>query len=175
MGGAFTVVLGSLAHPLELFLEFLQFFIGKILEIDELIARVFDCSNQFVQFQMNCFGIAVLRVLNQKHHQEGDNGRGGIYDQLPSIGEMKRRAGEDPNEDDEHLPAKGPGAAKHDGRMACENSERVTDNAKEIAFSLVFLKFLGRFVHRATLTYAPEFPIARMKRAGRFLSFTWQD
>jgi hypothetical protein len=59
--------------------------------------------------------------------------------------------------------------------MARENSERITDNAKEIAFSLVFLKFLGHFVHWATLTFAPEFPIARTKRAGRFLSFTWQD
>lgn len=120
---------------------------------------------------MHCFGVTILGVLNQKYHEEGDDCRGGVYDQLPSVGEMKRRAGEDPNEDDEHRPAKGPGTAKHGGRMARENSERITDNAKEIAFSLVFLKFFGRFVHRATLTFAPEFPIARTKRAGRFSVF----
>jgi hypothetical protein len=39
----------------------------------------------------------------------------------------------------------------------------------------VFLNFLVRFVHRTPLTFAPEFPIARTKRAGRFLSSAWQD
>ena len=173
--GTRSVVFCFFSESLKLFFEFLELFIGEIFKIDKVISRTFKRADHLVQFEMHGFGVTILSVLNQEYHQEGDNGRGGIYDQLPSIGEMKRRAGEDPNEDDEHRPAKGPGAAKHDGRMACENSERVTDNAKEIAFSLVFLKFLGRFVHRATLTYAPEFPIARTKRAGRFLSFTWQD
>jgi len=75
-----------------LFLELFQLLVGKILEIDELIARVFDCSNQFVQFQVNCFGVTILGVLNQKYHQECDNGGSCVDDQLPGIGEMKSGA-----------------------------------------------------------------------------------
>src|SRR5438552_1145800 len=67
------VVLGSLAHAPELCFELLKLLIGKVLEIDEFIARVFDRANEFVQFQMNCFCIAVLRVLNQKDHEKGDD------------------------------------------------------------------------------------------------------
>ena len=89
---------------------------------------------------------------------------------------MKGGTGEDPNEDDEHSPAKGPGTAKHDGRMARENTECVAYDAKEIAFLFAVAPLLDLgFVHKATLTFAPEFPIARTKRASRFLSSAWQD
>ena len=97
-GRACFVILGLRACASKLFLEFLQLFVGKILEIDEFIACVFDCSNQFVQFQMNRFGVAVLRVLNQKYHQERDNGRGGVDDQLPRVGKMKSGTCNQPDE-----------------------------------------------------------------------------
>src|SRR2546429_207503 len=58
---------------------------------------------------MHRFGVTILGVLNQKYHEEGDDCRRGVYDQLPSVREMKCRASEDPDEDDEHRPAKGPG------------------------------------------------------------------
>jgi hypothetical protein len=69
---------------------------------------------------------------------------------------MKSGASEDPDEDDEHSPAKGPGAAKHGGRMACENSERITDEAKEIALLFVFFSFFDlSLLHSLTLTSHP--------------------
>lgn len=92
---------------------------------------------------MNCFGVAVLRVLNQEHHQERDNGRSSVDDQLPRIGEMKCGASYEPNKDDQHSSSKCPGAAEYDGGTTRENSERVTDDAKEITFLLVFLRFFG--------------------------------
>jgi len=49
---------------------------------------------------MNCFGIAVLRVLNQEYHQKGDNGRSSVDDQLPGIGKMKSRASKEPDDND---------------------------------------------------------------------------
>src|SRR4029434_10004671 len=99
------------------------------------ISCAFKRADHLIQFKMDCFRVPILSVLNQKYHEEGDDCRGGVYDQLPSVGEMKRRAGEDPNEDDERSPAKRPGAAKHGGRMARENTECVAYYAKEIAFS----------------------------------------
>ena len=57
---------------------------------------------------MHRFRIAVLRVLNQEDHQEGDDGRAGIDDQLPRVGVMKSRAGQRPNDDDERWPRQRP-------------------------------------------------------------------
>ena len=88
---------------------------------------------------MNSFGISVLGVLNQEYHEKGDNGRGGVDDQLPSVGEMKSGAGEEPDGNHKHSSGKCPGAAENHGGMARENAERVTDEAKKIAFLFVFL------------------------------------
>ncbi len=80
-----SIVLGSFSHVPELFFEILKLLIGKVLEIDKFIARSFDRSNEFVQLQMHCFSVAVLRVLNQKDHQKRDDRRGRVNDQLPSV------------------------------------------------------------------------------------------
>ena len=119
------VVLGSSAHPLELGLEFLEFLVRKILEIDEFITRVFDRANEFVQFQMNRFGVAVLRILNQKHHQKRNDGRGRVNNELPSVGKMKRGSGNEPDNNDKHGPRKCRGAAQHRRGAPGENTERV--------------------------------------------------
>ena len=132
-----SIVLGPLAHLPELLFEHLKLLIGKLLEIDEFIARVFNRANEFVQFQMNCLGIAILGVLNQKYHQEGDNGRSGVYDQLPRVGKVKNGAGNEPDDNDQQSCSKCPGAAEHAGRTPREDTERVTDDAKKIAFLFV--------------------------------------
>jgi hypothetical protein len=56
--------------------------------------------------------VAILRVLNQKHHQEGDDGRAGVDDKLPRIRKLKERAGDGPHEDG------GEGKTKTQGRPA---------------------------------------------------------
>src|SRR5206468_3356912 len=94
-----SIVLGSFAHVPELFFEIPKLLIGKVLEIDKFIARSFDRSDEFVQLQMHCLSVAVLRVLNQKDHQKRDDCRGGVDDQLPGIGEMKHRTGQEPDKD----------------------------------------------------------------------------
>src|SRR5882762_628138 len=98
---------------------------------------------------MHRFGIAVLRVLNQKYHEECDDGRCRVDDELPRVGKVKGWAGHDPDQDGKHGRSKSPGAAKHDCRTVCEKPEYVADGAKEIAFTLVFFWFfrLG-FIHR---------------------------
>jgi len=96
-----SAVLGSFAHISELFFELLKLFIGKLLEIDEFIARVFNRANEFVQFQVNCLGVSILGVLNQKYHQEGDNGRSGVDDQLPRVGKVKNGASNEPDDNDQ--------------------------------------------------------------------------
>jgi hypothetical protein len=62
------------------------------------------------QFEMYCLGVAVLRVLDQKHHEKGDDRRGGVDDQLPGIGKMNRWSGENPDKNSEHGSSKSPGS-----------------------------------------------------------------
>jgi hypothetical protein len=38
---------------------------------------------------MQDIGIAVLRILDQEHHQEGDDGGRSVDDQLPGVIETK--------------------------------------------------------------------------------------
>ena len=41
---------------------------------------------------MSRFGIAVLRILNEKDHQKSNNRRAGINNKLPGVRIMKRGA-----------------------------------------------------------------------------------
>lgn len=59
--------------------------------------RALGGAYQFVQFDLNRFGVAVLGVLNQEHHQKRDDGGSCVDDQLPCVAEVKQRAGDDPN------------------------------------------------------------------------------
>ena len=81
------------SNALELFLKAGEIFVGKSFQIDKFISSAFQRSNYFVEFQMSRFGIAVLRILNEKDHQESNDCRSGINNELPGIRIMKRGAG----------------------------------------------------------------------------------
>ncbi|MNO89712.1 hypothetical protein D3C76_812040 [compost metagenome] len=90
----------------------------QLLEVQRLkpehgLLRLLGHPQQFVDFQMQDVGVAVLRVLDQEHHQERDDGGRGIDDQLPCIVEMKNRSAQPPQENQdqrahERLGATGP-------------------------------------------------------------------
>jgi hypothetical protein len=44
--------------------------------------------NELIEFGLDRGAIPVLRVLDQKDHQERDNGGSGIDDELPGVGEV---------------------------------------------------------------------------------------
>ena len=78
------------AKPLEV-----RFF--KAFEVEQGIVRAAHRANQFVEFELDCVAIAVLGILNQKYHQECDDRRACVDDQLPSIAELEYRAGDGPD------------------------------------------------------------------------------
>ena len=88
-----SVPLCFFSDSLELFLEAGDIVVGKFFQIDELISGAFQRSNYFVEFQMSRFSIAILCILNEKDHQESNNGRAGIDNELPGVRKMKHRAG----------------------------------------------------------------------------------
>lgn len=63
-----SVPLCFFSDSLELFLKASQIFVGKFFQIDKFVSGAFQGSNHFVEFQMSRFGIAILRILNEKDH-----------------------------------------------------------------------------------------------------------
>src|SRR4029453_13174038 len=91
---------------------------------------------------MHGLGVTILCVLNQKHHEEGDDCRSGVDDQLPRVREMKRRSGDKPDENDKNGPAKRPGAASRvDERCAKQRNASLTTQKISRSFSFFFLSF----------------------------------
>jgi len=134
-----SIVLCFSTNLLELFFELFQVFVRKLFKIHKFISRAFDGAKELIQFEVDRFGVAVLRILDQKHHEEGHDGRGGIDDQLPGIGKMKRWAGQNPHKDDEHSSGKSPGASEGYRGTAGEDAKCVAYHAKEIPLLFLLL------------------------------------
>ena len=83
---------------------------------------------------MNRFRIAVLRILDQEHHEEGDNRRAGVNDQLPRIRVMKGGAGYDPDDDCGDRRAKRPRRAESPGGSLSDDTENILNPTKEAPF-----------------------------------------
>jgi len=57
-------------------------------------------ANQFVEFELDGVTVAVLGILNQKYHQECDDRRAGVDNQLPGVAKLEYRACDTPDNDD---------------------------------------------------------------------------
>jgi len=83
---------------------------------------------------MNRFRIAVLRILDQEHHEEGDNGGAGVNDQLPRIRVMKGGAGYAPDDDYGDRRAERPRRAEGPGSSLSDDTENILNPTKEAPF-----------------------------------------
>ena len=55
---------------------------------------------QLRELHLQCESVPVLGVLDEKDHQEGDDGCAGVDDKLPPVAVMKQRAGDAPKDHD---------------------------------------------------------------------------
>ena len=83
-------------------LRFLDFFVRRLLDAGYVVSRIFGRQNQFVELQLWSQRIAALRRLDQKDHQERDDRRACVDDELPGVAEAEQRAGGRPNKYDGH-------------------------------------------------------------------------
>jgi hypothetical protein len=67
--------------------DLVQVFFFQFLEIEHLVLGVANRADDLVELDLHRFRVAVLRGLNQEHHQERDDGRAGVDDQLPGVTE----------------------------------------------------------------------------------------
>ena len=72
--------LGAFLESGEFLLESGDLIVGEVFEIDEGVPSAGGAADEFVEFEVDGFGVPVLGVLNQKDHQEGNDGGGGIDD-----------------------------------------------------------------------------------------------
>src|SRR3954463_4107156 len=82
---------------------------------------------------MHRLRIAVLGVLNQENHEEGNDGGAGVDDELPRVRITKGVSGCGPNHDDCDGDDERPGAAEDVRGFSRENAKGITDPAKKIA------------------------------------------
>jgi hypothetical protein len=69
--------------------------------------------------------IPVLRVLNEKYHEERDDGRARVDDQLPRVGKLKQWPSHTPDQDYQERQSKGANAARNLGNILGKPTEQV--------------------------------------------------
>jgi hypothetical protein len=70
---------------LKFVLQLLQILVGKRFQVYQVVARSGEAANNFIELKLDCFGVAVLGVLDQEDHQESHDCRARVDDQLPGI------------------------------------------------------------------------------------------
>jgi len=63
--------------------------VGQVFDANELFPCLVDRAQEFVELRLHRRAVPILAVLDQEHHQEGDDGGPGIDDQLPCVGIME--------------------------------------------------------------------------------------
>ena len=93
----FCLVLRAFLQRGKLLRESFEILLRQFFAIVEMVARTAQGADEFVELEMHGFGVAILCALDEEDHDEGDDGRAGVDDELPSVGEMEQRPGESPH------------------------------------------------------------------------------
>src|SRR5690606_39232829 len=72
-----------LGEPPIAFGDLVELFLVQVLDIDEFFAGALQGHEQFIELDVQRAAVLVLVLLDQEHHQEGDDGGSGVDHQLP--------------------------------------------------------------------------------------------
>ena len=123
VGGVFQPLL----ELLKALMEGHDVLFAPIFEVDEAIAGASLRCQQLIELELNREGVFVLRPLDKKNHQECDDSRACIDDELPGIGVMKNGSSYGPEHDDQRSQSEGPRAAAPGGDAPRETLEQLVD------------------------------------------------
>jgi hypothetical protein len=109
--------------------DFLNFFRSELLDPHKGVAT-FAHPDKFVELRLQGRAVSVLRILDQKQDEKGDNVCPSVHHQLPRIGVRENWTGHHPKQDREH------GRCEHSG-IAGRFRDKVSHlaNVFDIAFS----------------------------------------
>src|ERR1051325_350545 len=80
-----------------------ELLILEVLEVEQRVVRALGRADQLVELDLDRLGVAVLRVLDEEHHEEGDDRGRSVDHELPGIAEAEERPGKRPQH---HRPAR---------------------------------------------------------------------
>lgn len=108
VAGSNNTELASVTHNAVLLSQFSQLPVAHLIQGQCGILSCLGGSNQLIDLQMQNVVVPILGILDQENHQERDDCRRRVDDQLPRIVEMKIRARDCPhsyeaNSDEERL------------------------------------------------------------------------
>src|SRR5688500_10226488 len=116
-----------MARPLGdvfvLLAQLVELFLAVLLEIHHAVVGTARRPDQFIELEVHGLGVAVLRVLDQEHHQERDDRGARIDHELPRVAETKQRTGDGPRGDSQQRERKAqrsPGETRRRLRKAGE-------------------------------------------------------
>ena len=143
-----VAAVGAAANALEFALEPIEFLIAQVFEINKAGASAADAAEKFVQFEVKSFGVAVLGVLNNENHQKGDDGRAGVDDELPGIGEVEHRTEHGPDHDGGERQQKGCRRADRQRKPVSADAEAVLKREAVRIFRKRLMRVGSRSFHR---------------------------
>ena len=154
---------GLFAQAPEFLLDLFQFFVGELFEVYQLVTRARQSSNEFVQFEMDGLRVAVLRILDQEHHQEGHDSCAGVDDKLPCVRIMKGRPEGCPDDDDQKGNRESGWAAQDCGALSRKNMKSVLHATEKAALIVLFCAGVVVGFNDSNLSFVFPKADARMK------------
>lgn len=83
-----------------------QFIVRKVFDSHHGVSSSPD-ADQLIQLYLDCCAVAILRVLDQEHHQKRYDRRAGVDDQLPRVRKAEQGTADRPYDDDADSQHKG--------------------------------------------------------------------
>lgn len=103
--------------------DYLKLLCVEIIEIHDGVLCFARHPQKFVDFDAQNVVVSILSMLNYEYHEEGDDGSGGIDDQLPSVVVVKPWASAGPRQDSGNREHKGAWLAGHERQALGEFAE----------------------------------------------------
>lgn len=128
---------GVLRHALEPFVECGEVLIAQVFEANVLCAGA-GGTDELVEFDLYGFAVAILRVLDQKHHQKGDDSSAGVDNKLPGVRKSEQGPGNTPDYDDSNRAQEDAGRTGEIGDSCRCPTKRFFHSGVSIALFLCF-------------------------------------
>ena len=82
----------------QLLVKILQLLLGEIFDGGETVLGALHRNDQLGKLKLESHRVAILCVLNEKHHEKRNDGRAGVDDELPSVAVVKQGPSDRPNQ-----------------------------------------------------------------------------
>jgi hypothetical protein len=124
----------------EILVKLFQFYFRQIFDRGKSVLGAFHRNDELGQLGLQRQGVAVLGILDEKNHQEGDDRRRGVDHELPSVAVAKGWTCDGPKNDEACREQKRSGRTRHPSCRMREPCKEMVETMTSIICGLrVFL------------------------------------